>query len=652
VDAAIRRALEKIPADRFTSSQAFAKALADPAFRHGDDEAATAALAGAAGKRWRAVAAATSLVAVGSLAALALVAGASAPKIVTRTYLAFPEEEAPWTRVAGTLALSPDGSMLAYASSSGGSGGLSIWIKDRDALHARPLGGTSGAYIPVFSPDGRELAFIQDGRLKKMPVTGGPSLTLADDINTGLAGMAWLDDGSIVYNSDRDYRLLRTPSSGGPIDTLIIQSEHEAITARGQAGIAWPVGLPDGRGVLFGGCSSGCASVGLFVLDLRSGQVRHLVEGAGRALYVPTGHLVYVRGEDGAVFAAPFDLETLSITGPASPLMDGVGTWLGGATFVMSASGDLVYVDSGSGAGEVSRELVWVSPDGEEPVDRTWRGAFDAPALSPDGRTIAVASRDGDRMDIWLKTESAPPTRLTFGGVENRRPFWHPSGEIVGFLSARDGNQDLWMKRVDLTENAQLLLDLEEPINEGTWSPDGEWVAVRAGNGDLYAIRPGVDSVPIAIAAEPGVQERGPAISPDGRWVAYSSDEDGTPQIYVRPFPNAAAGAQRQVSTEGGRNPRWSADGARIFYDVTGNAIGVASVTLEPTFSPGARSIFLEPDSRYLRNNAYAQYAPDPHAPRILRVLRIDDSGELRGGRLVYVQNWLEALKAQVGGDR
>ena len=105
------------------------------------------------------------------------------------------------------------------------------------------------------------------------------------------------------------------------------------------------------------------------------------------------------------------------------------------------------------------------------------------------------------------------------------------------------------------------------------------------------------------------------------------------------------------MSTEGGRNPRWSADGARIFYDVTGNAIGVASVTLEPTFSPGARSIFLEPDSRYLRNNAYAQYAPDPHAPRILRVLRIDDSGELRGGRLVYVQNWLEALKAQVGGN-
>jgi hypothetical protein len=397
--------------------------------------------------------------------------------------------------------------------------------------------------------------------------------------------------------------------------------------------------------------------VGLYVLDLRSGQVSHLVEGVGRAFYAPTGHLVYVRGADGAVFAASFDLGSLSITGPAIPVMEGVGTWVGaGADITLSASGDLVYLETESNSGAVERTLLWVSPDGEEPVDTTWTAQFDFPALSPDGRTIAVGLIESARTDIWLKTESSPPTRLTFEGQVNMRPFWHPNGEVVGFVSERGGNNDLWMKRADLTDNAQLLWDLEDPIYEGTWSPDGEWVVVRTGSsGDLWAIRPGVDTVPVPIATQPGIEERGPAISPDGRWIAYSSDADGTPQIYVRPFPESAAGAQRQVSTEGARNPRWSSDGTEIFYEIDGSqAIGVASVTLVPTFSPGARATLIQPSTgRYRVVSTHPQFDVDPNARRVLRILRssAQEDASDRGGTLVYVQNWVAALRAQVGGS-
>jgi Tol biopolymer transport system component len=200
-------------------------------------------------------------------------------------------------------------------------------------------------------------------------------------------------------------------------------------------------------------------------------------------------------------------------------------------------------------------------------------------------------------------------------------------------------------------------VDFEDPIYTATWSPDGEWVAFRTRtSGDLFAMRPGVDSVPIAIAAEPEVEEMGPAISPDGRWIAYTSNADGAHQVYVRPFPDAATGAQRQVSTEGAHNPRWSADGTRIFYEIDGSdAIGVASVTLEPTFAPGARSMFLESTvGRFMALTTHAEYAVDPDAPRVLRVLRstAQENATDRGGTLVYVQNWIGALRAQVGGSR
>ncbi|MEJ2204805.1 MAG: protein kinase [Gemmatimonadota bacterium] len=652
VDAAIRRALEKIPADRFGSALDFAKALADPAFRYGED---SSALLPGSGRRWRTAAVAASVVAVGALAALAFVASRPAPSPVTRTYLRLPEGQDAWLDRSPTFTLSPDGSRLAYMSTGGTGEEPSIWIKERDQLQARPLSGASPGSTPSFSPDGNEIAFIQDDVLKKVPVVGGPSVTLAEDVNTQLPGTTWLEDGSIVY-TNRSYNLLRVPSSGAVADTLILQADHEAL--RGQGGIARPEGLPGDRGVVFGSCNSGCAAVGLYVLDLESGEVRKLLDGAGRAFYAPTGHLVYVRGEDGAVFAAPFDLETLAITGPAIPVLENVGTFVESfADITMSANGDLVYLETEFGVARRLRELVWVSPEGEVPVDSTWKGTLGFPAVSPDGQTIAVGRFENGRSDIWLKTGESPPTRLTFDGTDNQRPFWHPDGEIVGFVSDANGERALWMKRADLTDNAQLLWDFEDDhISEGAWSPDGAWVVARMGStGDIWAIRPGVDTVATPISVEPGVEERGPAISPDGRWIAYSSDVEGVPQIYVRPFPDAAEGAPRQVTTEGARNARWSADGSEIFYEIEGgDGIGAARVTLDPTFSVGGRRVVIPSTAgsdRYRVSAVHPNYDVDPGAPRLLRILYLEDDDGRNGRPLVYVQNWIEALRAQVGGN-
>jgi WD40 repeat protein len=356
------------------------------------------------------------------------------------------------------------------------------------------------------------------------------------------------------------------------------------------------------------------------------------------------------------VFAAPFDLATLSITGAVIPVLENVRTFIeSGADISMSANGDLVYLETGFDAETIRRELVWSSAEGEVPVDSAWRGAFSAPAVSPDGRTIAVSRAENGRADIWLKTGESPPTRLTFRGTENLHPFWHPDGEIVGFIRDTAGNRDLWMKRTDLTENAQLLWDFDDrstqSLWEAAWSPDGDWVVVRTGSfGDIWAIRPGVDSAPTPIAVEPDAQERGPAISPDGRWIAYSSDVEGVPQIYVRPFPDAAEGAPRQVTTEGARNARWSADGSEIIYEIEGgDGIGAARVTLDPTFSVESRRVAIPPTTGRYRSG----FDLDPNAQRVIRVLRNSDGGDddAPTRRLVYVQNWIEALRAQVGGN-
>ena len=313
VEAAVNRALEKLPADRFATAAQFADALTHPELT-ASRTAATPGLAPRVERwrRWFGVAAGGAAV----LAAVAAWGWLRAPhEVTTRQYIGLGDSVVLSTQFP-SMALSPDGSLFVFKDDRQNG---RLWMKKRGELNATPLNGTERAQNPVFSPDGQWVAFLADSRLKKVPVSGGPSVTVADSAAPGFGGVAWLDDGTLVYVPPNLLELRRVSATGGP-STLILSSRNTAIAG---GGTGHPVALPGARGVLFQLCASSCVTMSVHVLDLRTGKEKPLVDDAAQAWYLPDGHLFYVR-RDGVGLIAPFDLGRLEITGTAVPVLDGV----------------------------------------------------------------------------------------------------------------------------------------------------------------------------------------------------------------------------------------------------------------------------------------------------------------------------------------
>ena len=333
-------------------------------------------------------------------------------------------------------------------------------------------------------------------------------------------------------------------------------------------GFGSPTPLPGARGVLFTVCGSGCVTMSVHLLDLRTGRQRLLLDDIVTAWYLPTGHLLYIR-RDGTALAAPFDLERLAITGPAVPVLDGVLVSNGATFLTWSPSGTLTYLQGV--AGENERELVRVTREGvAAPIDTAWHGGFNSFAESPDGRRLAVGvGLASGALGIWIKQlDRGPFTRLTFGG-QDRRPVWSPDGQIVAFLRDSLNFTSVFERRVDGSAPERLLARLDRQIQEVAWSPDGRWLLLRTDNGgpgagDIIGVRTSGDTTPVPLVSSP-FTELHPTVSPDGRWLAYTSIESGTNEVYVRPFP-ATTGARWQVSNGGGSQPRWSPDGRELFF--------------------------------------------------------------------------------------
>jgi serine/threonine-protein kinase len=242
----------------------------------------------------------------------------------------------------------------------------------------------------------------------------------------------------------------------------------------------------------------------------------------------------------------------------------------------VSATGTLFYTTGSVGGGLAGLE--WVTRDGTaEEIDPGWTGDFDSPKLSPDGKQLAVSITANNEIQIWIKQlDRGPLPKLTFAGTLNQRPAWTPDGRSVAFSSDRGDNSDVYVRRVDGGGPAELLRDEERDIWEVTYSPDGEWLVYRVGgedgDRDLYARRMGVDSAVPLVAT--GYDETSPAVSPDGRWLAYTSDESGRPEVYVRPFPNTNDG-RWLVSAGGGQEPVWAHSGRELFYRGSGDLMVV-----------------------------------------------------------------------------
>jgi tRNA A-37 threonylcarbamoyl transferase component Bud32 len=641
VEAAVLTALEKLPADRYGTAAEFAEALANPSYASRTTTVMTTAAGAPGAVRWRRAFWAAAAVALASVALGAwgwMRARAASRQPTSWQYITVGDSVAP-SNGFPSLALSPDGSAFVFRDDV--VGGL-LWVKRRAELNPTPIPGTERANNPVFSPDGEWVAFIADGRLKKVRFGSGASITLADSVAGPYGAAAWLDDGTLVYVTPTVDELRRVSAAGGA-STLALRD-----TAMGGLGIGMPTALPGARGVLFQGCSSGCVTMSVHVADLRTGKQKTLLDGAAQAWYLPTGHLLYVR-PDGVALVAPFDLERLEVSGAAVPVLEGVLVGAGFAHVAWSATGSLVYL---RGAGRATDfAVVRVTRDGAvAPYDSTWYGRFNSLALSPDGRHLAVGSGSSTGgLNIWLKKlDRGPFTRLTFGG-QDRRPVWSPDGRLAAFVRDTVGTSIVMARPADGSGPDRLLVRIDRQIQEVDWSRDGRWMVVRTDNstsgaGDIVGIRTEGDSTPVPLVAS-SFTELHPALSPDGRWLAYTSNESGTNEVYVRPFPNTADG-RWQVSNGGGTGPRWSLDGRELYFLDAGSRLIAAQVARGAAFST-ASSLPLF-DASGFQLDAFHQSYDVTHDGRFIFTSPRQVAADSRAPQLVRVDNWFRDVRARL----
>jgi serine/threonine-protein kinase len=570
---------------------------------------------------------------------------------VSRYGLAFPEGQAP----TGQMALSPDGARLVYVGP-GEDGGTQLWMKERSQYAATPLAGTRGASLPMFSPDGQWIMFGQGGQLKKMPVVGGAAITLAD--STLIPAAAWLDDRTVVYTRG-DFSLGRVSDAGGAATVAWRPTES------GRAAV-FPVPLPGARGVLFSLCSNLCAQSELWVLDLKSGDARMLDPTAKQGWYLPTGHLAYVR-PDGSVLAAPFDLKRLELRGTAVPILDNLALMFGGffPNLTFSANGTMAMEVGGEGQGALLYEMTWIDRTGQlTSLDSSWTFQHSISngnvgwSLSPDGKRLAIGLNTNSGDDIWIKELPAGPlSRLTFDSASEQRPRWTPDGKSVTYIV--DGAGSLRQRPADGTGKEQVLVETPATPNllEGSWSRNGDWLLLRVGgNGpsklrNILAFRPGVDSAPMELLASSQADESAPSLSPDGKWLAYASDETGRNEVYIRPFPNVDDG-KWQVSTSGAQAPLWAHSGRELFYvDADRNMMMVPIPVAGPSQMGARVKLFTLGNDILLAQNEWSTpFDISPDDKRFL-MSRLVSAPATEARTFLLVENWFEEVKAKVGSQ-
>jgi serine/threonine protein kinase len=645
VEAAVLAALEKLPADRCESARAFAAALADPhaaAARLRTVPAPSRESAGTSRRTTYALLAATAALAVAAV--LGWLRPAQVPPVSRQQVALWRHSLTPILapniqRGATQAAISPDGSIVVFTDSLGS--GYQLLVKRRSERQATVLAGTEGGLSPFFSPDGRWIGYLTtDGLLRKVPVEGGGSITLADDASRDDAAGAWLDDGTIIYAGARA-DLLRVSSDGGPSRPV------RSTVSDQQQSIATISPLPGSRGVLYTACPGNCAiASAVYVFDVAADSGRLLVANAVGARYVPTGQLLYT-SRSGGLYAAGFDAKRLVLTSGAVPVIDDVMP----GTFALSESGTALYL-VGPG-GSAPAELVWVARDGSaEPLDSTWHADFEYPALSPDGRALAVSVRDRSTQ-LWVRRADGTRQKLTDSGSVNWRPSWSPDGRAVAFVSNRSdssgtGHTDAYLMPVDGSAPAELLLHHSFGLWEAELSGDGQWLVVRSlETGQEWNVRArhlrGDTTLRPLIVGKAVVSEVD--LSPDGRWLAYASDATGREEIYVTPFP--AANAVHLVSRNGGTEPRWAHSGRELFFKSEGRLMAVP-VTTGTAFTAGVpRPLFSVAGYRGARNRQEYDVAPDDR-----HFVMIRDLNEDARGKVVYVEHWFAELKAKLRAGR
>jgi Tol biopolymer transport system component len=502
-------------------------------------------------------------------AGLALTApGATGPTEATRFTIDVPEMPVP-----EAVAISPDGRTVAYSGRDGGS--TAVFVRPLDVGASQKLPGSEGAGRLFWSPDSRWIAFFAGGRLKRVEAAGGPAQNVSE--TPDLLGGSWNADGDIVFGSkDGLHRVL---AAGGQPTAMMVTADGKPLAQPRE-----PYFLPDGRHFLFlAGSGDKDGDAAIYAAALDSPDATRVVAAASNPAYVEPGYLLYHR--DGTLYAQPFDAGARSLRGDAVRITDGLPIGASGAAaFAVSSGGVLVYRNNAvrqvapaadtpttdTGIGTLP-PLLWATADGNTEAAggaARWIGVD----LSPNGRQFAAHRHDSDGGDIWVfDVGEQTPTRLTFdAGQDNSMPVWTPDGRSIAFASRRNGKWGLYTKLADNSRAEELVVETEFPAMPMSWSPDGKRLVYSTRHPKTAA-----DIWNVSLDGQPGkgqtmplletdADERTPQVSPDGRWLAYSSNETGRSEIYIRPYPDGPG--RIQVSVNGGVYPRWRRDGQQIFF--------------------------------------------------------------------------------------
>ena len=530
-----------------------------------------------------------------------------------------------WREDVHAPVISPNGRHVAYLR--GPRGLRRLWIRDLDQEGARQIVPEGLVSSPFWSADSQFIGFRSDDALKKVSLHGGPAATLCRVSGPSRGAMMWRpDDASIVFAADSPTPgLYEVPAQGGE-PKLLFEPEED---------FYWdPHFLPSpngGRRLLYVVSSSGQRQI--VVQDLETGQKELLTSGHDPFFAAP-GHILYQSVDLSGVWAVPFSIETLQATGEPFPVQENA------SNHSVSRDGTLVYL----GGGDNVQQLVWRDRTGSnlkaigQPQER-----IRSPALSPDGSRVAVQGMENGNRDVWVHDIARGlKTRVTSDPAHEDRPNWLPSGDKISFASARNGLHDIFMKSADGLGEAEVLVATPSGEFPLDWTADGNYmifVQFGAGSGDLYYLRrdkdgSGYESI---VFSETEFDELSPKISPDGLFVAYESNESGSYEVYVQPFPQGPG--RTQVSSKGGKQPRWSRDGKEIFY-VEGDALMAVAVSTTPAFSAGTPTLLFQGKGAFADRGHSYDVSADGKKFVVVETVP--------GGRppaIEVVQNWYEEFR-------
>jgi Tol biopolymer transport system component/tRNA A-37 threonylcarbamoyl transferase component Bud32 len=559
------------------------------------------------------------------------------------------------TRIAA--AISPDGTRLAFAAR-GPAGKQQLATRLLDQVNPTLLAGTENAVDPFFSPDSQWIGFFMDGKMKKISVQGGAAVTLCDA--PGAAGASWGEEGWIVLSPTRTSGLSRVPEVGGTPQAISNPGEKGEVVHR------WPQILPGGQAVLFTGhtVAADFDNASIEVLSLKTGQWKVVQRGGYFGRYLPTsngaGHLVYIH--KGTLFAVGFDLDRLEVRGTPAPLLESVAgnDVVGAGQYDVARNGTLIYLSGKSSA--VILTVAWMESTGKIHPLLPSPGFYFAPRFSPDGKRLALALGPPGAGDIQVYDwQHDTITRLTFTQT-NLYPVWAPDGKHIAFQSQSGGANSLWWIRADGAGEPQPLLESKDTLIPSSFSPDGQRLAFADSRPDtsfdLWTLPLDVSDPEHPKVGKPELflqtpfDERGPAFSPDGRWIAYTSGQSGRFEVYVRPFPGGASSGSGkwQISTAGGAHPIWSRNGRELFYETLDNRIMVSTYTAKTdSFAADKPLPWSNTQIMELFGTGIWNLDLSPDGKRFAVIARPEATGEQRGSvHVTVLLNFFDELRRRV----